>query len=90
LERAKQILLKATKFVKGAGEMLGYPISTSSKSGSSGVGLGSLEVGQDGTYSTSFSPRWYNAILKILPLNQHTIYFNTWKQAFNPKNNCIK
>jgi hypothetical protein len=28
--------------------------------------------------------------LKMLPLNQHTIYFNTWKQTFNPKNNCIK
>jgi hypothetical protein len=60
--------------------MLGYPISTSSKSASSGVGLGSLEVGQDGTNSTSFSPRWYNAILKMLPLNQHTIYFNTWNK----------
>jgi len=55
LERAKQILLKATKFVKGAGEMLGYPISTPSKSASSRVGLGCLEVGQDGTNSTSFS-----------------------------------
>jgi hypothetical protein len=70
--------------------MLGYPISTSSKSASCGVGLGYLEVGQDGTNSTSFSPPWYNAILKILPLNQHTIYFNTWKQTFNPEKNCIK
>jgi hypothetical protein len=76
--------------VKGAGEMLGYPISTPSKSASSGVGLGSLEVGQDGTNSTSFSPPWYNAILKMLPLNRHTIYFNTWKQTFNPKNIYIK
>jgi len=70
--------------------MLGYPISTSSESASSGVGLGSLKVGQDDTNSTSFSPPWYNAILKMLPLNQHTIYFNTWKQTFNPKNRCIK
>jgi hypothetical protein len=85
LERAKQILLKAIKFVKGAGEMLGYPISTPSKSASSGVGLGSLEVGQDGSNSTSFSPPWYNAILKMLPLNWHTIYFDIWKQTFNPK-----
>jgi hypothetical protein len=78
--------LKATKFVKGAGEMLGYPISISSKSASSGVGLRSLEVGQDGTNSTSFSPPWYNTILKMLPLNRHTIYFDIWKQTFYPKN----
>jgi hypothetical protein len=70
--------------VKGAREMLGYPISTPSKSTSSGVGLGSLEVGQDGTNST-FSPPWYNAILKMLPLNWHTIYFDIWKQTFNSK-----
>jgi hypothetical protein len=71
--------------VKGVGKMLGYPISTPSKSASFGVGLESLEVGQDGTNSTSFFAPWYNAILKILPLNWHTIYFDIWKQTFNPK-----
>jgi hypothetical protein len=70
--------------------MLGYPISTSSESASSRVGLGSLEVEQYGTNSTSFSPPWYNTILKMLPLSWHTIYFNIWKQTFNPKNICIK
>jgi hypothetical protein len=71
--------------VKGAGEMLGYLISTPSKSASSEIGLRSLKVGQNGTNSTSFSPPWYNDILKMLPLNWHTIYFDIWKQTFNPK-----
>jgi hypothetical protein len=72
-----QVRLKATKFVKGAWEILGYPLSTSSKSTSSRVGLRSLEVGWDDTNLTSFSTPWYKAILEMLHLNQHTIYFNT-------------
>jgi hypothetical protein len=64
-----QVLLKAAKFVKGAWEILGYPMSTSSKSASSRVGLRSLEVGRDDT-------TWYKAILEMLHLNHHTKYFN--------------
>jgi hypothetical protein len=64
-----QILLKATKFVKGAQEILRYLMSTSSKSTSSRIGLGFLKVEEDDTNSVSFSPPWYNAILEMLPLN---------------------
>jgi hypothetical protein len=68
-----QVLLKATKFVKGAWEILRYPMNTSSKSAFSRVGLKSLEVGWDDTNLTSFSAPWYKAILEMLHLNQHII-----------------
>jgi hypothetical protein len=64
-----QILLKVTKFVKGAREILRYPMSTSSKSTSFRIGLGFFKVGEDDTNSMSFSPSWYNAILEMMPLN---------------------
>jgi len=78
-----KVLLKATKFAKGAWEILGYPMSTSSKSASSRVGLRSLEVGRDDTNSTSFSTPWYKAILEMLHLNQHTIIFQYFDHLGN-------
>jgi hypothetical protein len=45
LPKIDEILLKTTKLIKGAQEILGYPMSTSSKSTSFGVGLRSLKVG---------------------------------------------
>jgi hypothetical protein len=62
-----EILLKTTKLMKRAREILGYPMSISSKSTSFGVGLRSLKVAHDDTNLTSFSPPWYNAILEMLP-----------------------
>jgi hypothetical protein len=44
-------------------------MNTYSKSTSSRVGLGFLEVGEDDTNSMSFPPPWYNAILEMMALN---------------------